>query len=125
MPKLKINEQIDNLFALREKKRAYQELIDEIKKEIAEEEQVLIELLDSQGIEAARGDVAAVSISKNVKPNVEDWDEFYAYIHRNKYYHLLERRPSVSGCNELFQMKGRIPGVVPFVKRSLNLRSRS
>jgi sarcosine oxidase delta subunit len=52
-----------------------------------------------------------------MKPSVTDWDAFYKFIHENKYFHLLERRPHTAGCRELFQMRGAIPGVVPFVKR--------
>jgi hypothetical protein len=64
-----------------------------------------------------------VSITESVRPSVENWDDFYRFIHRHKYYHLLDRRPSVTGCRELFETKGNIPGVVPFTKRKINLRS--
>ena len=79
--------------------------------------------MDQQNITKSTGSKATVSISTSVKPSVEDWDAFYAYIHKNKYYHLLERRPSVTGCRELFDHKGAIPGVVPFTQRKLNIRS--
>jgi hypothetical protein len=74
-------------------------------------------------VSKSTGVLATVSISENIRPSVEDWDAFYAYIHKYKYYHLMERRPSVSGCNELLETKGKIPGVVPFTQRKLNVRS--
>ncbi len=114
---------IDVLHALREEKRQLEELLKAKAQEIDLAENDLIEQMDQQNITKSTGSRATVSISTSVKPSVEDWDAFYAYIHKNKYYHLLERRPSVTGCRELFDHKGAIPGVVPFTQRKLNIRS--
>ena len=114
---------IDALHALREEKRQLEELLKAKAQEIDLAENDLIEQMDQQNITKSTGSKATVSISTSVKPSVEDWDAFYAYIHKNKYYHLLERRPSVTGCRELFDHKGAIPGVVPFTQRKLNIRS--
>ena len=114
---------IDALHALREDKRQLEELLKAKAQEIDLAENDLIEQMDQQNITKSTGSKATVSISTSVKPSVEDWDAFYAYIHKNKYYHLLERRPSVTGCRELFDHKGAIPGVVPFTQRKLNIRS--
>lgn len=114
---------IDALWALREKKRKLETQVKEIEAAIADSETQVMELMDKEGVEKTTGKKASVSITSNVVPQVEDWDAFYAYIHRNKYYHLLERRPSVTGCRELFETKGKLPGVLPFTKRKLNLRT--
>ena len=114
---------IDALHALREEKRQLEKLLKAKAQEIDLAENDLIEQMDQQNITKSTGSKATVSISTSVKPSVEDWDAFYAYIHKNKYYHLLERRPSVTGCRELFDHKGAIPGVVPFTQRKLNIRS--
>lgn len=118
-----VGAKIDVLHALREEKRQLEELLKAKAQEIDLVENDLIEQMDAQNITKSTGSKATVSISVSVKPSVEDWDAFYAYIHRNKYYHLLERRPSVTGCRELFDHKGAIPGVVPFTQRKLNIRS--
>lgn len=118
-----IGDKIDALYALREEKRQLEELLKEKANEIALVENDLIEQMDAQNITKSTGSKATVSISTSVKPSVENWDAFYAYIHKNKYYHLLERRPSVTGCRELFDTKGSIPGVVPFTQRKLSIRS--
>ena len=118
-----VGAKIDVLHALREDKRQLEELLKAKAQEIDLAENELIELMDQQNITKSTGSKATVSISTSVKPSVEDWDAFYAYIHKNKYYHLLERRPSVTGCRELFDTKGKIPGVVPFTQRKLNIRS--
>lgn len=118
-----IGASIDKLFALREKKRAHEKSISDIEKEIALMEIDLILLMKAEGVDKATGKKASVSITTNIRPNVTDWDAFYAFIHRRKYYHLLEKRPSVTGCRELFETRGLIPGVVPFSKETLNLRT--
>lgn len=118
-----IGAKIDALFALREKKRAHEESIKELEKNMGTLQAELITQLQAEGITSSRGKKASISISENVVPQVEDWEAFYAYIHRKKYFHLLERRPSTSGCRELFEKNGRIPGVVPHTKITLNLRT--
>jgi hypothetical protein len=118
-----IGGKIDALFALREKKRKHEEGIKELEKQMEVLQAELITQLQAEGISSSRGKTATVSISENVVPQVENWDEFYKYISRKKYFHLLERRPSVSGCRELFEKNGRIPGVVPHTRVTLNLRT--
>lgn len=113
----------DKLHKLREIKRKHEAAIKDLSEEMAQLETQIIALLDAEGVTKATGKTATVSVSEIMRPSVVNWDEFYAYIHRHKYYHLLERRPSVSGCQELFELKGQIPGVVPFTQRRLNLRA--
>lgn len=119
----KIGAKIDQFQQLREQKR---ELEAEIKKLVTQMDALeldLIATMDKEGLERGTGKLASVSISSQTRPSVEDWDAFHAYIHKNRYYHLLEKRPSVSGCNELFETKGKIPGVIPYVQRRLNMRN--
>ena len=118
-----IGVKIDQLHALREQKRALEEQIKQLSGQMDELENQLIDQMDKEGVTKSTGNSATVSITTSVKPSVDDWDAFYAYIHRYKYYHLLERRPSVTGCRELLETKGKIPGVIPFTQRKLNIRS--
>lgn len=118
-----IGAKIDKLHDLRESKRALEEQIKEIVGKASELENALMEQMDTEGVSKSTGNSATVSITLSVKPSVDDWEAFYKYIHRMKYYHLLERRPSVTGCRELLETKGKIPGIVPFTQRKLNIRS--
>lgn len=118
-----IGAKIDQLHDLRESKRALEEQVKEIVGKARELENALMEQMDTEGVSRSTGNSATVSITLSVKPSVDDWDAFYKYIHRMKYYHLLERRPSVTGCRELLETKGKIPGIVPFTQRKLNIRS--
>ncbi len=113
----------DQYFMYREQKRTHEEAIKQLEDKMSLIETKLIEAMDADGITKATGKKATVSISEQIRPNVQDWDAFYAYIHKNKFYHLLDRRPSVSGCRELFETKGKVPGVVPFTARRINMRA--
>ena len=120
---MSIGTDIDKLWKLREEKRALEAQIKTIDEVYITLEEGLITALQSEGLDKSTGKKASVSVTSTVKPKVADWDLFYGYIHRMKYYHLLERRPSVTGCRELFETKGKIPGVEPFTKTTLNLRA--
>lgn len=114
---------IDRFHELRESKRAHEEAIKQIQEKMSMLERDLLLQMDAEGITKATGRTATISVGEQIRPNVTDWDQFYNYIHKNKLYHLLERRPSVSGCQELFETKGVIPGVVPFTARRINMRN--
>lgn len=116
-----LGQRIDALHALRVKKAAAEKIVKNIEDEIKATELDLIEHMDKEATGKAAGKRASVTIQESVVPSVEDWDAFYKYISKMKYFHLLERRPSVTGCRELFDTKGKIPGVVPFTKRRLHV----
>lgn len=113
----------DAMHALREQKRVLEEEIKALDEQFKALEAKLIELADEQGVTKGNGKSANFTVAESIVPQVENWDDFYRFIHKNKYWHLLERRPSVTGCRELFETKGVIPGVQKFTKRRVNLRS--
>jgi len=114
---------IDAMHNKRELIRACEAKAKILSAEKDELEEQLLERMDSEGVRTSTGKHASAGITESIRPNVTDWDVFYAFIFKNKYTHMLERRPSVTGCRELFTLKGNIPGVEPFVKRTINLRS--
>lgn len=116
-----IGEEIDALWELREEKKALLAKAADVQKAYDEKERLLNDRLKAENVTQAAGSRARVTASESVVPAVKDWDQFYKFIHRHKYYHLLERRPSVTGCRELFESKGQIPGVEPFTKHGLRL----
>ena len=114
--------QIDALFKIREELRANQEIEKKIQARISEAELVLMETMEQQGVDKSTGKLATVSISETVTGNVTDWDAFWAYVYKNKFGHLLQRRISDVAIREIFETKRQVPGVEPFTKRKLNLR---
>lgn len=84
----------------------------------------LMAQMDAQGLDKSSGGKASVTVYDSVKPQVVDWDAFHRWIKRHDAFYMLEKRPSVTACREVFESKGKIPGVVPFIKRQVLLRTR-
>lgn len=118
-----IGAKIDALHGVREQKRQLEEQLKLVSERLESMELELMSQMDAEQVTKSTGTKATVSITSSTRPSVEDWNLFYAYMHKNKYYHLLERRPSVAGCRELFEQNKSIPGVVPFTQRRLHIRS--
>lgn len=123
-PKLTVGQKIDNMFDLREKKRALDAQIKDLDGQLATLESELMEDMTAQGIDKTAGSKATVSITKTTVANVEEWDTFLAYVYKMKYGHLLQRRVSDPAYRELLEQGKKVPGVSPFTKDRLNLRVR-
>jgi hypothetical protein len=114
--------QIDALFKLRERLQEIQQQEKDQQALIDAATATLMETMERDGVSKSTGKLATVSISDTVTGNVVDWDAFGAYVIKNKYLHLLQRRLSDPAIRELFESKGSVPGVEPFTKRRLNVR---
>lgn len=84
------------------------------------ESNILCEM-EAQGTQSASSSKGTVRVNTSTVPSVTDWDAFYEYIHQTQSYYLLERRPAAIPYRELLNTGGEIPGVVPFVRRTLTL----
>lgn len=117
-----LGQMIDQLYMLNEEKRVVDAQLADIDRKRRFVESAIMDRMQAMQLEKGGGTMATASISYSIVPDVVDWDDFYRYISRTKYWHLLERRPSSTGCRELFETKGKIPGVVPFNKVKLSIR---
>lgn len=120
-PQVNIAQQIDRLFNIREAKRELAEEMKLLDEQYAAVEAALIEALNGQGIPSARSTLATATVTSAVMPNVKDWTAFHEYIRDHDALYLLERRPSVVACRELFQAGETLPGVEPYEKVGLSL----
>ena len=115
---------VDQMWALRDKKRTLEATIKDLEGQIADIESSLLEQMDAQGIDKMSGALATVSISTNTVAQVEDWDSFLTFIYKKKLGHLLQRRVSDPAYRELLERGVAVPGVSPFERQRLNLRAR-
>ena len=113
----------DKMWQLREDKRALDAKLKVVEGQIKELETTLFELLDAQDTRKAEGKKASVSIGESTVATVEDWDALWPYIVKNKFFHLVQKRVSDPGMRELWALKKVVPGVQPFTKRTLSVRS--
>jgi hypothetical protein len=113
----------DKMWALREEKRLLAVEEKRISTELAALETTIFGLMDAQDTRKAEGKKAGISIGEATVGNVEDWDALWPYIVKNKYFHLVQKRVSDPGLRELWEKGKVVPGVQPFTKRTLSVRS--
>lgn len=117
--------QIDEIWALREKVREHEDKIKDLKAVITGREYELLLSMEKQGVASIKGKIASASISESVVPQVEDWTALYAFIRRNNAFELLERRCAAGAFREHAERRRdhTVPGVVPFTKRKVSIRT--
>ena len=113
----------DKMWKLREEKRVLEAQIKTIETSMKELEGTVFKLLDAQDTRKAEGKSASVSITESVVANVENWDAFWPWLAKTKNFHLVQKRVSDPGMRELWALGKVVPGVQPFTKRTLALRS--
>ena len=98
-----IGKKIDQIFDLRKKKAELEAAVKDVEGRIADLDSEVMELLEASGVEKTSTKNGTVSISSSVVAQVTDWDAFYAYIYKNKFGHLLQRRVSDPAWRELLE----------------------
>lgn len=116
---------IDQLDDAREVKRALAVQVKAAEENYKIIESQIIERLDSEESRKGEGRKAGVSITEVTVANIVDFDELTKYIKRTGYFHLFQRRISDPAFRELLEREKKhvVPGLEPFTKRNLNLRS--
>jgi hypothetical protein len=96
---------------------------------VKEHEEVIKKLKDELKLAAEKEDLtsgggkkSSFTIEPQIVPHVTNWDAFYEYISENKYYHLLQRRPAVKACQELWNQDVAIPGTDKFTSLKVNVK---
>lgn len=114
---------IDKMFELREAKRTLEQRIKDIEFEYSQFEEALLAKLKAEGLDKATGKLAGVSVTSVITADVQDWDKLHAFVKRSGNYQLYYKRLSDPAFRELLAAKGVVPGVLPFTKTKLNLRT--
>lgn len=116
---------IDEIWALREDKRKAEIVVKDIEAKIAGKEEALLGRMDKEDTRKAEGKHASVAITEATVGTIEDWDAFTTYLAKSKNFHLIQKRISDPAYRELLGMGKPVPGVKPFTKRKLTVRSLS
>ena len=114
---------VDTLYGLKEKKKEISQKLLDLNKEITNVEFKLLDLMKNQELFTVGNDSINVFRKSKTVPKVVQWDEFYEFIYREKAGHLLERRPSLLACREMFSEGLVIPGVDPYTFEEVRTRS--
>jgi hypothetical protein len=120
MPK-SLAECADLLYTTKEKRLKVQKEADalgDLEKALKEH---LINNLPMSKATGVAGKIARVTILPKQRPQVQDWDKFYAYIKKNNAFELLQRRTADKAIEERWENKKQIPGVEAFAYKSVSI----
>lgn len=118
-----IGELTDRMYELRERKREIEAQLAQIEGEYKGLEEQLIEKLEAQNTETARGKLASCSITTNTVAHIVDFNVLCAYVKKTGNFQLFQRRISDPSYRELLESGKQVPGLEPFNKKRLNLRT--
>jgi hypothetical protein len=79
--------------------------------------------MEEEGSNRVSSKDGMIILSETVVPQVEDWDAVNAHILATGDVHLLQRRVATGAYRELIEAGQGVPGIVPFVKKDINVRS--
>ena len=113
----------DQIHAKREAKRLLDAKMKEIEEEIRELEESIFAAMDAQGTTKAEGKKAGLSISSRTIANVVDWDSLWPWVAKTKSFYMIQKRVNDTTYREMLEFGKKVPGVQPFTKRSLSVRS--
>lgn len=116
----------DQLWAMREEKRAINEQLKEVEARIEATQSELIERMEAEGLDSMKGKKASLTVSASLNPQIEDWDKFLAWTWKTKNLQLLRRQINPDPwreCMGLRKPNDPVPGTVPFIKKTLNMRT--
>lgn len=122
---MKLNEQIDAIYMLRERKKGLEAQLKEVKAEIEEASAELLTQLDDVGTTIGRGSLATASVTETIVPTIEDWGAVEEWVIENNGVYLLHRRVSAGPWKELMDAGEHVPGITTFTKRAISLRKLS
>jgi hypothetical protein len=116
-----INAVADDILKLRIKRKKLEAQAEEIKKQELEFEKELSELANEAKLTFGGNKKSKWAITPSIVPQAVDWDAFYDYIASKKYFHLLQRRPAVKACQELWGLGEAIPGIEKFTSMKVTV----
>ncbi len=119
---MKIDDKIDEMFALRETKRGLDAQSKAIGKKIDECQEWLLTRYKEVGTTTSRGQFASATVTEAVVPNIVDWGAVSEWIMENDGVYLVHRRVSAGPWKELLDAGTKIPGIEAYTKTTISLR---
>lgn len=79
--------------------------------------------MEEEGSNRVSSKDGMIILTETIVPQVDDWDEVETYLKATGDLHLLQRRVATGAYRELIEAGQGVPGIVPFVKKDINVRS--
>jgi hypothetical protein len=121
---LNLGETADRIYKKNAEIAAANEVVKQLEGEKKELENTLLSAMEQAGTDIVRGELATVSVSTTVRPQISDFEEFAKFVLKRKAPHLFERRVASGAYKEMKEMLGNkpIPGISEFNQVRLNVR---
>ena len=111
----------DLLYKTREARLKLQKDVERMESEEQQLKDYFINNLSKDNATGVAGKFARVQIKPKVKPVVEDWDKFCAYVRKNNAFEMLQRRLSEGAIEERWEDKKVVPGVGRFNAKTVSV----
>lgn len=111
----------DLLWSLQEKRRAAQKVADAIEEEEKALKAHIIQVLPKSETTGVSGKLANVKAVTKTVAQVENWDDVWKYIYKNKSSDLLQKRLNQAAVDARWENGKQIPGVGEFHVVTLSL----
>lgn len=112
----------DDILAIRGKEEVHKNELKDLEEKRRTLEKELIAAAEKQGQSKGGGSKSTWTVSPDTVPQVTDWDAFYEFIAEKQWFHLLQRRPAVKACQELWTQGTVIPGTEKYTTMKVNVR---
>jgi hypothetical protein len=113
---------VDKLRTMQQQRISAQKILDnQQEEERTLMEHIRVQMID-QGLDELSGDVGTVSISVRDNPDVEDWDDLYAFMLKTGNFQLMQKRLAVGGVREIWEVGDEVPGVTHNIEKVLVLK---
>jgi hypothetical protein len=113
---------VDMIFSLREQRKLIEARVDLIKADEKRVEDHLLERMTKHELNALSGKLAKCSVTKQLVPQVEDWDKLRAWIDERDAEDLRTKALNASAFRARWEAGEVIPGVVKFNRINLSVR---
>lgn len=115
---------VEKMVAIRDERRRISARDEELIEAWRSLELELMTRLDEQGMETASTKAGTAGINETTLPQVVDWDAFYDHIRETDSFYLLQKRVAASAYREILESGDEVPGLEPYVQRSIGLRKK-
>ena len=112
---------IEALIAKRDALTAIEQQAKALKKEEDALKFKLMAAMEEQGTKSVSNERGAVRINAYTVPDVTDWNAVCDYIRKTDSFHLLPGKLAAIPYREVLESGEEIPGVVPFIRKTLTL----
>lgn len=117
-----LQERVDHLRTMQQQRIAAQKILDEQQeRERTLMEEIRIEMIDG-GIVEVDGAVGAVVLNTRETPEADDWEQIKRYIMDTGNFQLIQKRLSVTGVREIWEVGDDIPGIARVRELYLTLK---